>query len=125
LVEKGKKKSGSESIKKAKWIEYKSIKDRGQVRLLLTFLDQGEAEVLCLAKELKANLVLVDEERARKSAVLAGFEIVGLMGLLVLAKDQGLIKEVRPFIRELRRKKFWVSDRIVFETLRKAGETQT
>lgn len=85
-------------------------------------LEKGEAEVLCLAKELKAGLVLLDEEKARKSAVLAGFTVLGTVGLLLLAKDLGLIKEVRSPLNELQKKKFRISERIITEALKKAGE---
>jgi len=85
-------------------------------------LDKGEAEVLVLAKELKANLVLVDEEKARKSAIIAGYEIMGLLGFLVLAKSLNLIGEVRPLIDELEAKKFRISKKLIEETLKKARE---
>lgn len=122
LVEKGKRKSGSDRIKKAKWIEAMPVKDKTQVNLLMFSLEKGEAEALCLAKELKADLILLDEGKARKSAVLAGFGIMGTVGLLLLAKDLGLIKEIKFFLDELQRKKFWISERIVLEALKKAGE---
>jgi len=122
LVEKGKRKPGSEKIKNARWIESKSVKDRTQVNLLLASLEKGEAEVLCLAKELKAGLILLDEEKARKSAVLAGFTVMGTVGLLLLAKDLGHIKEVHYSFKELQRKKFRISERIITDALKKAGE---
>ena len=122
LIGKGGKKPGSEKIKKVRWIQSKVVKDRTQVNLLTATLQKGEAEVLCLAKELNADLVLLDEGKARKSAILAGFEVMGLIGLLILAKELGLIKNVQSFIEELRRKRFRVSERIVTEALKKAGE---
>lgn len=122
LVEKGKRKPGSGKIKKAKWIEVKSVKDKIEVNLLMTSLEKGEAETLCLAKELKADLILLDEEKARKGAVLANFKIIGTIGFLLLAKDLGRIKEVRSLIEELQRKKFRISERIVNEALKKAEE---
>jgi len=85
-------------------------------------LEMGEAEVLALARELRADLILVDEEKARKSAVIAGFNVMGLLGLFILAKNLGLLKKVKPLIEELRAKKFRISDRVVTEALRRAGE---
>ena len=64
----------------------------------------------------------MDEEKARKSAVIAGFEVMGLLGLFIVAKNLGLIKEIRPSIEELKRKRFRISDKIVVEALRKAEE---
>ena len=122
VAEKGKDKPGSQLVKQAGWIEAKPIADKTQVNFLMASLEKGEAEVLSLAKEIRADLILLDEEKARKSAVIGGFEVMGLLGLLVVAKNLGLIHEVRPLIDELRIKKFRVSDPIVLETLKRAGE---
>ncbi len=122
VVERGKGKPGSKVIKEAAWIEVKPVKDKIQVSFLMGSLEKGEAEVLVLARELEADLILLDEEKARKSAVIAGFEIMGLLGLFILAKNLGLIYEVRPLVDELMIKKFRISDKIIEETLKKVGE---
>lgn len=123
VVERGKGKPGSKVIKEAAWIEVKPVKDKIQVNFLLGSLEKGEAEVLVLARELETDLILLDEEKARKSAVIAGFEIMGLLGLFVLAKNLGLIDEVRPLVDELMIKRFRISDKIIEKTLKKAGES--
>lgn len=122
VAKKGKDKPGSQLIKEAGWIETRPIIDKTLVNFLMASLEKGEAEVLALPKEIKADLILLDEEKARKSAAIAGFEVMGILGLLIVAKNLGLIHEVRPLIDELRIKKFRVSHRIVLETLKRAGE---
>lgn len=122
VVERGKGKPGSKVIKESVWIEPKPVKDKIQVAFLLGSLEKGEAEVLVLARELNADLILLDEKKAGKSAVIAGFEIMGLLGLFILAKNLGLIHEVRPLVDELMIKKFRISDKIIEKTLKKAGE---
>ncbi len=118
------KKSGSAEIKKASYLERKSVKDVREVAFLLGNLDRGEAEVLVLvlAKEFNADLVLVDEEKARKAAVIAGFEVMGLMGVLLMAKRYGFLKSIKPLIEELKKKKFRVTEEIVADILKSAGE---
>lgn len=122
VAEKGRKKPGSQAIRESRWIETIPVKDEIQVNLLMASLEKGESEVLVLAKEIKANLILLDEEKARKSAVIAGFEVMGLLGLFIVAKNLGLLKEIRPSIEDLRRKRFRISNKIELEVLRKAGE---
>ncbi len=122
VVERGKNRPGSELIKESPWIETKSVKDKTQVNFLMGSLERGEAEVLALARELEADLILLDEGKARKSAIIAGFNVMGLLGLFNLAKNIGLIHEVRPLINELMTKKFRISDKVIEEALRKAGE---
>ena len=97
-------------------------KDKALVNLLLSNLEKGEAEVLALAKELNADLLLLDEEKARKAAQLAGFEVMGIVGLLILAKDMGLIDAISPYIHDLERKNFRISQKIINEALKRSKE---
>jgi len=55
IAPKGKAKPGSREIRESKWILAKTVKDQTEVNLLLGSLDKGEAEVLVLAKQLKAS----------------------------------------------------------------------
>ena len=64
-----------------------------------------------MAKELKADLVLLDEEKARKSAIIAGFEVMGVVGLSIVAKNLKLIGEIRSYIEELRKKEFRIGEK--------------
>jgi len=115
-------KAGASEIKKASYLVQKSPKDTKEVFLLLGNLDRGEAEVLALSKELNTDLVLIDEEKARKVAVLAGFEVMGLIGVLLAAKRKGFLKSIKPLIEELKKKKFRVSEEIIADILKSARE---
>jgi uncharacterized protein len=106
----------------ADWVKRTEIKDRSQMGFLLGILDRGESEVLVLAKESGADLILMDEGRARKIARIAGFDVMGLLGLFLLAKNIGLVDRIRPLMEDLRKKNFRVSDRLVAATLKRAGE---
>lgn len=61
-------KPGAEEIKKATYIKVEKVQDRTVVQMLLANLGEGEAEVLILAKEKRADVVLIDEKKARKMA---------------------------------------------------------
>lgn len=115
-------KTGASDIRKASYLERRSPKDEKEVALLLGSLDGGEAEVLVLSKELDADLVLLDEEKARKAVVIAGFEVMGLMGVLLTAKRCGFLKAIKPLIEELKKKKFRVAEDIIAEILKSAEE---
>jgi uncharacterized protein len=122
IAPKGKAKPGSREIRESKWILAKTVKDQTEVNLLLGSLDKGEAEVLVLAKQLKADLILADEEKARKVAAIAGFNVMGILGILLLAKKTGLLEEIKPSVDELTKKNFRLSDRVIHATLSAAGE---
>ena len=122
VVVRGGKRPGVEEIDCAKWINKIKVKDRAAVNLLLSELGQGESEALILCKELRANLLILDDSRARAAAISAGFRIVGLAGLLLLAKKQDLIQSIKPLFEELIDKNFRLSQNIIQTILEKAGE---
>ena len=85
-------------------------------------MGRGEAEVLTLSKEKKAQLILIDEKKARKAARRAGFEIIGVLGVLLAAKNSAMIFAVRPSIEELTKQGFRLSKKVTQRALKEAGE---
>jgi uncharacterized protein len=69
--------------------------------LTYTGLDRGEAEVLALAVEHSARLVIIDERKGRRYARRLGLSLTGTLGVLLLAKEEGLVTAVAPLIRQL------------------------
>lgn len=91
--------------------------------LLSAVPDIGEAATISLAVQEKAELVLMDEVKGRKIArEVYHLSVVGTGRVLVEAKRAGLINSVRPLLQNLRSNGYWISDRIVNEVLRQAGE---
>ena len=59
-------------------------------------LGRGELEAMALFKKLNADFLLTDDKPARKTAEYNGIKIIGSIGILIWAKKQNLIKEVKP-----------------------------
>ncbi len=85
-------------------------------------LHSGEVEVLILAQTLNADLIIVDDKPARKVATFLGLEITGTVGVLVKAKQRGLIKAVKPFIESMKEIDIRLSDDVIKMALSTAGE---
>jgi len=85
-------------------------------------LGRGELEAMALYKHLNADRLLLDDNRARKVARLNGVQVVGSAGVLLLAKSLGLIPSVLPLLDQIRVAGIYLSDTLVHEVLRLAGE---
>ncbi|HET6765365.1 MAG TPA: DUF3368 domain-containing protein [Longimicrobiaceae bacterium] len=89
---------GAQEIRQAEWIEVRAISDRGMLHTVRGVLDPGELEAIALAMELRADLILIDESRARAAAISAGLHVVGVLGVIALAKGRGLIPSARELV---------------------------
>lgn len=117
----GARRVGATELRRASWIETISLLDPRRADLLVD-LDRGEAEAIALAMELDADLLLIDERLARRHAQRLGLTITGSLGVLLKAKERGLVPELQPLIQELRRNKIRLSEDVVQQALRLAGE---
>ena len=70
--------------------EVVSVTNRIAVEALLDELHLGEAEVIVLARELGVSRVLLDDGAARRKAKAMGLEVIGTIGILLLAREAGL-----------------------------------
>jgi hypothetical protein len=114
--------TGSQQIAQESWIEKKSLNSSPD-RLLRAELGAGESEVITLAMELNASKVLIDERKARRIAKLIySLNITGTGGLLVRAKQNDIIKEVRPLLERMKANGYYLSDRLVSRIAQEAGE---
>lgn len=97
--------------------------DQARISRLRQELDVGEAEAICLACELKADRLLIDETIGRAVAVREGLAIVGLVGVLVAAKRTGLLPALGQVLQQLENKAgFRLSQSLKSEALRAVGE---
>ncbi len=109
-------------IAQADWIQTVKVKDRLAVDVLLDELDLGEAETIVLAKEINADWVLMDEKKGRRKLTQLGLAKIGTVGLLVKAKEIGLLAEIKPEIKALTETSFNLSESVINTVLRQANE---
>lgn len=86
-------------------------------------LDLGEAAAIALATERRADLLLMDELRGRRVAKRFGISTLGLLGVLRLAKREGLVLAIAPLLDKLETQAgFWVGGELRDRVLREVGE---
>jgi len=121
-IEAGKQKKYYLNLLAFEWIKIEQIQDIKSIAYFLD-LDKGEAEAIVLATESEADLILLDESLGRFHAKHAGLRVTGTIGILVKAKKQGLISELKPLILELKEKGVWLSESLIERILELANET--
>jgi predicted nucleic acid-binding protein len=110
-----------EALGRAPWIKTAALSHPRRA-LAYAGLDQGEAEVLALAEERDARLVIIDERKGRRYAERMGLPQTGSLGVLLLAKQAGLIDSVATSIAKLQEAGLFLSADLVRRALEIAGE---
>jgi predicted nucleic acid-binding protein len=99
------------------------VRDQQLVRSLRRDLGQGEAEAVALALESDADLLLVDDLLARQVAGSLGLTIVGTVGVLLEARQKGLLSQIKLCLDDLTDLAgFRLSSELYARVLREAGE---
>lgn len=113
VVAAGLDKPGANTLSQSDWIERRSVVDAGLVSLLRRDLGAGESEAIVLAREAGAHLVLIDERMGRTSAKRLGLRVMGLVGVLLEARERGLILNMEALVTDLHQKAgFWLSEEL-------------
>lgn len=63
------------------WICVESIRDDTEKKMYKAKLHAGEVEVMILAQEQKADLVIIDDNAAKKTAKYLGLTVTGTLGI--------------------------------------------
>lgn len=85
-------------------------------------LDSGEAAVIQTALREGIDDVLLDELRARRAARRAGLNVIGSLGVLLLAKENGLLSSVSGAIDRMLAHGAWLDPDLIARALASAGE---
>jgi len=104
------------------FVHVTNIKDYNSKRIFSSRLHNGEVEVLLLAKEQGADLLLMDDNAAKKTAKFMGFNVTGTLGVLLKGKHDGYIREIKPLLDKLIYSGFYVKPEIMQYVLEEANE---
>ena len=104
------------------WLTVQTVENSAFVAALKTQMDEGEAEAIALAVELDNVILILDDKKARRVAQQIGLKVIGTVGMLLRAKNQGVITEIKPLLTELVQVDFRITNAIIQEALRLSGE---
>ena len=111
------------SVLKLDFIRIAAPRNRAAVEELLLTFGPGEAEALTLAAEVGADAILIDEAAGRAAARQRGLLPLGVLGILLRAKQRTLIGALSPLLDRLQGELgFFISPAVRAEVLKNAGE---
>jgi len=84
--------------------------------------DLGETEAMILYRQLAADRLLIDDRRGRRVARINGIKIIGSLGVLLAAKQAGLIDAVKPYVLQLSASELYLSNDLIATVIEIAGE---
>ncbi|GHV85813.1 nucleic acid-binding protein [Spirochaetia bacterium] len=88
-------------------------------------LHKGEAEAITLYKEKSADFLLIDEKKGRKVAEYYDVKIIGTIGLLLKAKQEGILPRIKPYIELLQQSTIRIAPELYQRALERAGENKS
>ena len=105
-----------------KWFDIIEPHDKNYQSIIENSIDRGEASAIALALELPDSLLIIDDLKGRKFATQLGIKITGTIGIIVEAKNAGILKAVSPLLTKIKKTNFRISEDLEKQVLRKAGE---
>jgi predicted nucleic acid-binding protein len=108
-------------VRKGSWILVVDLESQGIKRLPCVGIDDGEAEVIALAKA-TGRVALIDEPKGRREATRQGVRVVGALGILGLAVKTGILARAGPVVVQMKERGLRYGDELVAGFLKGLGE---
>jgi predicted nucleic acid-binding protein len=103
------------------WIDEQVLTDRILLPAVVD-LGPGEAEAIALALSSPDSLLILDDRLGRRIARLSGVTYTGTLGVLLKAKQVGLLPSVAPVIEQLQETTMHLTPELIEMVLKDAGE---
>lgn len=103
------------------WVGVESVSMPSYLQLIAD-LGPGESEVLALAANNATARVILDDRLARRIAEMQGFRLTGTAGVLLRARREGLVPQLKPLLESLIDLDFRLKPELLKEILELAGE---
>ncbi len=105
-----------------KWVDVISIKNKEIVHFIRKDLDLGEAETIALAKQMQADIVIIDENIGYQIAKYFDLPVVRTLSILKSAKDKQIVDKIKPIVEQMVQKGRWYSKNVIENFLKSLGE---
>ena len=113
------KKTVDESLE---WIHVQEIQNHIAKTMFKSQLHEGEVEVMILAMEQQADVVIIDDQNAKKYAKYLKLPVTGTLGVLMKAKQNGYISELKPVLDVMLQNGIYIKPSLIELCLKQMGE---
>lgn len=96
----------------ADWIQVEQVQNQSDARIFSSRLHAGEVEVMLLAREQKADLLIIDDNAAKSTAKYLGMKVTGSLGVLLRAKQMGFLEDINDAMDQIILNGFYVSEEL-------------
>ena len=104
------------------WVEVVPVLDKAKQQLLEMQVDRGEASAIALALENENPILIIDDYKARKLANNLKISYTGTIGVIIAAKQKGIISSIKPYLDKIKETNFRISADLEIQALRQANE---
>jgi len=104
------------------WVEVVVVSDKAKQELLEMQVDKGEASAITLALESENPFLIIDDYKARKLANNLKLNHTGTIGVIIAAKQKGIIKSIKPILGKIKETNFRISIDLEFQALLLSNE---
>lgn len=104
------------------WVNIQSVANHRYSELLEIEVDKGEASAIGLAFEIDNSLLILDDQKARKLAQRLSLNYTGTLGILLKAKELGILSAIKPVLQKAQQTNFHFSEKVLYDILREADE---
>jgi uncharacterized protein len=108
-------------ISQYEWLQLRSVATVASMPNVID-LGPGEAEVIGLGIENPGSRLILDDQLGRQIARFHRLTFTGTLGVLIKAKQLGHVSTIRPLIEQLQRSGMWLSESVIADVLKLAGE---
>jgi len=104
------------------WVQIKAVQDKNFQSALFLHVDLGEASAIALAAESQSSLLIIDDLKGRKLAKKFNLNITGTLGLILIAKREGILPQIKPLFDKIQATNFRIAPTLLENILKQAGE---
>ena len=105
------------------WVQIKTVQDKNFQSVLFLQVDAGEASAIALAAENQPSLLIIDDLKGRKLAQKLNLTITGTLGLILSAKKEGVLPQIKPMFDKIQATNFRIAPSLLDSILKQAGES--